>query len=165
MIEEAKGEAWKNLLEDAVTDKDSTQLWGIIRDLNGTPSANAPNQAMTHKGKTIVSNKKKANIFAKHYGAVSRLKFTREERRVNLRLKKILRTADVPDAESSASCSPFTMDELKHAILQMNAKGACGPDDIPPTFLKALGPAALTELLAMKILVLNMIHHLLKMNL
>ncbi len=67
---------------------------------------------------------------------------------MNLWLKKILRTADVPDAESSASCSPFTMDELKHAILQMNAKGACGPDDIPPTFLKALGPAALTELLA-----------------
>ena len=148
MIEDAKEEAWKNLLEDVVVDKDTTQLWGIIKSLNGTPSTNAPNQAMTHKGRTIVSNQKKANIFAKHYGSVSRLKFTKEERAINLRLKKLLRTAEAPDADSSASCQPFTMDELTHAIGQMKTKGAYGPDDIPPTFLKALGPAALTEMLA-----------------
>ncbi len=30
----------------------------------------------------------------------------------------------------------------------MRRKGAAGPDDIPPTFLKALGPTAKTELLS-----------------
>ena len=40
------------------------------------------------------------------------------------------------------------MDELVFAIGQMKTKGAYGPDDIPPTFLKALGPVALAELLA-----------------
>ena len=29
----------------------------------------------------------------------------------------------------------------------MKKKGACGPDDIPPSFFKNLGPAALEELL------------------
>ncbi len=29
----------------------------------------------------------------------------------------------------------------------MRNKGSAGPDDIPPTFLKALGPMAKTELL------------------
>jgi ribonuclease HI len=148
MIAEAKEDAWKNLLEDVVTNKDTTQLWGIIKRLNGTPSTNAPNQAMTHKGKTVVSNQKKANTFAKHYASVSRLKFSRSERATNLRLKRLLRTADAPDADSSSSCQPFTMDELTQAIKQMKAKGAYGPDDIPPTFLKALGPIALAELLS-----------------
>ena len=110
MIEEAKEGAWKSLLEDAVTSKDTTQLWGIIKSLNGTPSTNAPNQAMTHKGKTIVSNQKKANIFAKHYGSVSRLKFTRDERAINLRLKKLLKTAEAPMQKpaSTADPSPWT---------------------------------------------------------
>ncbi len=39
------------------------------------------------------------------------------------------------------------MEELDEAILQMRAKGAPGPDDIPPTFLKAQGPRARLELL------------------
>ncbi len=40
------------------------------------------------------------------------------------------------------------MEELDEAILQMRAKGAPGPDDIPsPTFLKSLGPRARQELL------------------
>ncbi len=30
----------------------------------------------------------------------------------------------------------------------MRRKGAAGPDDIPPTFLKALGPTVKTELLS-----------------
>ncbi len=39
------------------------------------------------------------------------------------------------------------MEELDKAILQMRAKGAPGPDDITPTFLKALRPRARQELI------------------
>ena len=39
------------------------------------------------------------------------------------------------------------MAEMKKAISKMRRKGAEGPDQIPPTFLKELGPVALTELL------------------
>ncbi len=39
------------------------------------------------------------------------------------------------------------MEEIDEAILQMRAKSAPGPDDIPQTFLKALGPRARQELL------------------
>ena len=148
-ITQAKEDSWKNLLEDAVTDaKDSSQLWSIIKSLNGSPSSNSPNEAMKHKKKTITSNQKKANIFAKHYASVSRLKFSKMDRINNLRLKKILREASVYDETSSDSCKPFSLDELKAAISQMKTKGACGPDNIPPTFLKALGEHALNELLS-----------------
>ena len=38
--------------------------------------------------------------------------------------------------------------ELTSAINKMKRRGATGPDNIPPTFLKALGPIDLQELLA-----------------
>ncbi len=44
-------------------------------------------------------------------------------------------------------CSASRMEELDEAILQMRAICAPGPDDIPPTFLKALGRRARLELL------------------
>ena len=46
----------------------------------------------------------------------------------------------------------FSKDELQTAILAMKRKGAQGPDEIPPSFLKELGPYALTELLGIFIL-------------
>ena len=39
------------------------------------------------------------------------------------------------------------MSELQSAIEKMKGKGAAGPDNIPPSFLKSLGPLALQELL------------------
>ena len=44
-------------------------------------------------------------------------------------------------------CSELTVGELTSAIPKMKRKGADGPDDIPPTFLKVLGPITLRELL------------------
>jgi len=46
------------------------------------------------------------------------------------------------------SCRDITVTELCAAIKHMRTKGAAGPDDIPPTFLKSLDPFALSELLA-----------------
>ena len=41
----------------------------------------------------------------------------------------------------------FTLGELRKALKKMKRKGAEGPDGIPPSFLKELGPKALNELL------------------
>lgn len=111
--------------------------------MNGTPDTNSPNEAMSHKGKTITSNKKKANVFMQHYASVSKLKLSKENRETNRHLKKVLESPSVSDASTSA----FTLQELKRAIATMKRKGAAGPDDIPPPFLKAIGPNALAELL------------------
>jgi len=143
-IQAAKTESWRNLLEDALASDDESKLWRIIKDLNGSPEDNAPNEAMVHNGRIITSNRKKADAFARHYAAVSRLKFTKEEREENRRLRKILESPSV----GNSSCSDFTLGELKTAIAKMKRKGAAGPDEIPPSFLKALGSKALSELLA-----------------
>ena len=143
----AKEESWKELLEDVITDADDAKLWRVVKSLNGSPTTNARNEAMIHKGKTITSDKRKADIFLQHYAKVSRLKFKKKrERRLNRRLKKLLRKKSMGPAESS--CRDFTMNELEQAIHAMRRKGAAGPDEIPPAFLKALGTHGKTELLA-----------------
>jgi len=143
-VRDSKTESWRNLLDDAIASEDDSKLWSIIHDLNGTPDGNAPNEAMIHNGRIITSNERKSELFMQHYAAVSRLNFSAEERDQNRRLKKILTSPSVDDESSS----PFTMSELKKAIRKMKKKGAAGPDEIPPAFLKALGPKALYELLA-----------------
>ena len=103
---------------------------------------------MKHKGKTITSSSKKAIIFARHYASVSRLRLSKEERRLNLRLKRLLRAPKAENEINTGSCSPFTNEEMDKALRKMKSKGACGPDDIPPTFLQSLGKGAKAELLS-----------------
>ena len=141
--QEAKKEQWVEVVNSAISDIDEQGMWRFIKSLNGTPSTNSPNEAMKINGRTITSNKKKAEAFAIHYARVSRLTFTRKERAITRRLKKLTRSK-----KGSLLIPEFTMAELKAAIGKMRRKAAPGPDDITPAFLKELGPVALTELLA-----------------
>ena len=139
---EAKHEKWVEVVSSSISDSDERGLWKLIKSLNGTPNLNSPSEAMTIKGKKVISPVKKAEAFASHYAKVSRLKFSRPEKSVARKLKRLLR------AKPSDTTIPlFTLEELKSAITKMRRKGAPGPDNIPPAFLKELGPIALNELL------------------
>ena len=140
---EAREEQWKEVVTSAISDMDERNMWKLIKSLNGTPDLNSPNEAMIINGKRITSTKKKAELFAQHYASVSKLSFSKEERRMNLRLKRLLDSNNQTDTPYS----DFTLSELNTAIAKMRRKGAPGPDDIPPSFLKEIGPTARTELL------------------
>ena len=51
------------------------------------------------------------------------------------------------DSVDGKSCGDFTERELDKALAKMKRKGAPGPDDMPPSFLKELGPKAKVALL------------------
>ena len=87
---------------------------------------------MVHKGRRLTFNKAKANVFSSHYASVSRLIFTKEERNINRDAKKMLRSGISSSSVDDQACRPITMPELKKAIARMRARGAPGPDDIPP---------------------------------
>ena len=142
-IIEAKTEAWQKVLADADTSSDDSKMWRVIKSLNGTPDSNSPNEAMAYRGRLITSNKRKADIFVNHYSNISRLQLSKEDRAEHRSLKSKLREART----TKASVQPFTMPELRNAIRRMKSRGAPGPDRIPPTFLKHLGPKALGKLL------------------
>ena len=143
-INETKTESWKNLLQDAMSSSDGPNMWKVIQDLNSTLDANSSNEAMSHNGRTITDIKSKANVFINHYARVSKVNMSQSERDTNQQFKKRIK---VPSADDE-SCAPLLMSELQSAIKKMKGKGAAGPDNIPPSFLKSLGPLALQELLS-----------------
>ena len=144
MILKAKEDSWKEFLDEAISGADDNQMWRIIKSLNGSPSSNSPNEAMVHDGKTITSDQGKANVFVDHYAKVSNIKLSREDRRTNLTLRQHL----TDPGANNQDVEDFTLVELKKAIKKMKKKGAAGPDEIPPSFLKNLGTEAMKELLA-----------------
>ncbi len=75
---------------------------------------------------------------------MNQLSFDKTERTQARHLKKALQ---LPTAAESC-CSPFTIRELDTAIHAMRSKGAASRDDIPSTFLTALGSIAKAESLS-----------------
>ena len=145
-IKEAKAESWRRTLEESASSPDDSKLWKTIKSLKGTPESNSPNEAMVHDGRLITSNRRKANIFALHYSKVSKLEMSKANREENRQLKQHLRrwrTSNLFPGEEK----DFTANELRSAISRMKSTGAPGPDNIPPTFLKHLGPLAFDWLL------------------
>ena len=63
---------------------------------------------------------------------------------INRQFKKHLNAPSV----SNESCAPLKMGDILSAIKKMKGKGAPGPDNIPPSFLKSLGALAIQELLS-----------------
>ena len=62
---EAKQQAWKDYLEDAINEKEDSKIFKIIRSLNGSPDSNNTNEALVirngaGKTKTITTNIRKA---------------------------------------------------------------------------------------------------------
>jgi len=141
----AKADCWREVVEDAVNSEDEGKMWNFIKTLNGTPESNSPNEVLVVNGRKLTSNRKKADAFIQEYADVSKLTFDKDERVVNREAKRMLRKMATPNDESTRS---FSMDELEKAIRKMRVKGAAGEDEIPPSFLKALGPRAKVELLS-----------------
>ena len=137
-IEKAKQEKWKEVVEEAIDSTDDNKIWKFIKSLSGSPDSAPTGEVMKHNGRVITSNKRKADIFSSHYAGVSNLKFNKEERTTNREAKRMLGS---PSA-GNIQCRRFTIQELNTAIKKMRGKGAPGGDDIPPQFIKALGPIA-----------------------
>ena len=127
-----------------MSNSDSRNMWKVIQDLNGTSDANSPNEAISHNGRTITDIKSKVNVFINHYARVSKLKMSQSDRDTNRQLKKRIKVSSV----DNEGCAPLIMSGLQSAVKKMKGEGAAGPDNIPPSFLKSLGPLALQELLS-----------------
>ena len=75
------------VLEDSSKTGDGRKLWRVITSLNGTPKNNSPNEAMIHNDRCITLDKRKADIFIKHYAAVGKIDMFKEDRTENWKLK------------------------------------------------------------------------------
>ena len=127
-----------------MSNSDGPNMWKIIQGFNGTPDDNSPNEAISHNGRTIIDIKSTANVLINHYARVSKLNMSQSDCDTNSQFNKRLNALSIDDE----SCAPLLMGELQSAIKKTKGKGAAGSDNIPPSFLKSLGPLALQELLS-----------------
>ena len=70
---ETKTESCKDLLQDAMSNSDSPNMWKVIQVLNSTPDANSPNSPMLYNGQTITGINSKVHVFINYYARVSKL--------------------------------------------------------------------------------------------
>jgi hypothetical protein len=90
-------------------------------------------------GKIFVSYTTKADVFIKHYASVGRHKFSRAQRKID----RVMHTRLTEDRCNPEPLGPenddFSMEELVSSLKAGKAKGAEGPDELAPRFLKNLG--------------------------
>ena len=137
-----------------MSNSDGPNVLKVIQGLDSTPDANSPNEEMSHDGRTITDIKSKAKVFINHYARINKLKMSQVNRDLNKQFKKCF---NVPSVDNK-NCAPPQMSELLSTIKKVKGKGASGPNYIPPSFLKSLGPLALQELLSMFNLSFSLVH-------
>ena len=142
----AKRESWRSYVESIGKDgnSSSTKVWGVIHSLSGKYSApEGENVMLEHRGKALASSTRKADAFVQHYAAVSRHKHSRADRKLNrsvlVRLSRSRKT-EMSEGVGQESAD-FSLEELAVALKAGKRKGAEGPDEIAPLFLRNLGVA------------------------
>ena len=135
VMNQVKKECWNEVLEGAMLRTGGKEIWKVINGLNGTPEANSTNEAMCHNSRTKTDAEGKVNIFVNHYARVSNLPMCGKDHNFIREFKKRI------DCSSTAkkNCFKLATDELKSPIWKIKRKGAAATDNIPRTFLKALG--------------------------
>ena len=131
-----KREKWKETIANINRKTDSSKLFKLIKNLNGSNTKSNCNQSIKFKGKYISYPTKIANAFNKQYTSIVEHKSSRESRCITNRIKSI----------KIEEAIIFTIDQTKSAIKMSKSSKALGPDNISPLHLKHIGPAAINYL-------------------
>jgi hypothetical protein len=126
----AKQNSWHTFMKSMKGNTSSSHVWLVIHSLNGKRSPPmARNTVLKHWGRSFVSD----TAQCKHYTSVSEKRKTDCD--VHTRLTEDRRNPEPLGPESDN----FLMEELVSSLKAGKAKGAKGPDGLPPQFLKNLG--------------------------
>lgn len=149
LIRESKEKMWKDFVESLDFQSDSSRVWRVIRSLSDVRAGAPRNQVLVRSGKEVRGDRKKADAFMQHYAAVNRIEMGKEDRLFNRKVRQRMNSCYGPETElQEKSSAPFIMSELERALSETRARGAAGPDAIPPLMLKKLGPMARDWLLS-----------------
>ena len=81
LVREAKERKWRHFVEELEWDTDCAKVWRVIRSLSDANRAGgARNEVLVHNGREYLPGRQKAEVFARHYAAVSRLRLSKPER-------------------------------------------------------------------------------------
>ena len=139
MIKVEKAARWKDYIEQLDTKTTDKELWRTIHNLDGNANNGGKSETLNVDGIAYVSDRDKANQFAKTYKAYSKLPTRKEDREIRRRVRKALSKTPTAMEESEVD---ITKTELERAISESKMNKAAGEDDLPYELLKHLGPKA-----------------------
>ena len=144
LVIETKQRRWREFVDSLQEEPSSTRAWNTIQSLSDkAPPLKERCRTLISDGRAYVTDKKKADLFARKYAAVSRHRFNRIERQKISAVRRRMTLASRAAGPTAPNCSDYSMTELKMAIERMKPRGAEGPDQVAPRFIQHLGPAAL----------------------
>jgi len=139
MTKEERGKKWKEYIEGIDPKTSSSKVWQTIRNLEGKNSRGGKTDTLVVNDKAYITDKDKANQFAKTYKGFSKLEVRKEDRTIRKEVRKAIkrRTTVIEESEQE-----ITMTELERSIEESKKGKAAGEDDIPYEMLQNLGPKA-----------------------
>ena len=119
------------------------KIFQTVRAIDGKAQPRKDNEVLEVGGIAYISDKDKAEQFAKTYRTFSKLKARKSDRKI----KRTIRKAHKEKRELEEAEKDITMTEMLRAIRESSNGKAAGTDDIPYEMIKHLGPRAQDMLL------------------
>ena len=143
MIKDEKTNRWKDYLTRINGKSDSREIFRTVRAIDGKYVPRKENEVLEVEGKIYISDRQKAEQFAKTYRKFSKLEKRKEDRKI----RKIVRRQWKTSRTMEECEQDLTMKELVDVIQDASMNKASGNDDIPYEMIKRLGSKAREMLL------------------
>ena len=143
MIKSEKESRWREYVSELSKKSDAREIFRTVRAIDGKIAPRKENEVLEIDGKAYISDKHKAEKFAKTYRSFSKLPTRKEDRKI----KKVIRRQYHARRVLEESEQDITKGEMMRAIREASNNRAAGRDDIPYEMIKNLGPKAQDMLL------------------
>ena len=127
MIRLEKEKRWKQYVEEMDRTSNTKKIFQTVRAIDGKAQPRKDNEVLEVGGIAYISDKDKAEQFAKTYRTFSKLKARKSDRKI----KRTIRKAHKEKRELEEAEKDITMTEVLRAIREASNGKAAGTEDIP----------------------------------
>ncbi|UYV72708.1 hypothetical protein LAZ67_10000380 [Cordylochernes scorpioides] len=142
-----KQKKWGDICSNLGPHTRDTKLWKLIKSINQeTPYSPTSNTFTDKDGNVLTERTQISNLFADYYTQISKLNFTRQDKKI-LHISKKIRNEAKTTSHQDLFHKPFLPHELKEAINRLDDNKTPGSDIISAKIIKHLETNAILELL------------------
>ncbi|GBN80734.1 hypothetical protein AVEN_88748-1 [Araneus ventricosus] len=143
-----KRSRWEQLCSNLDYKTPNSRLWKLAKALDrAQPQEENSNSITKSNGSLTIDDQEAAEELRKFYSNESRLTFGREDKKVGIVARNLVKTCRQVSTPNQVFSNYFTTSELMYAIQQMDNNKSTGPDGIHGKFLENIGPYGRERLL------------------
>ncbi|GBO09150.1 hypothetical protein AVEN_235114-1, partial [Araneus ventricosus] len=132
---------WEQLCSSLDYETPNSRLWKLAKALDrAQPQEENSNSITKSNGSLTIDDQEAAEELGKFYSNESRLTFGREDKKVGIMARNLVKTCRQVSTSNQVFSDYFTTSELMYAIQQMDNNKSPGPDGIHGKFLENIGP-------------------------